>query len=64
MEAKGRKENARGVILAICPLCKGKGKVPRKLPFLANPKAPATRADRLGFENCPKCHGSGQIKVE
>ena len=51
-------------ILARCPLCKGTGKVAKKLPFLANPKAPATRADKLGQEKCPRCKGSGRIGVE
>ena len=66
MEArrKRQKAGAKGMILARCPLCKGTGKVPKKLPFLANPKAPATRADRLGFETCPKCKGSGRLGVE
>jgi RecJ-like exonuclease len=51
-------------ILAKCPLCKGKGKVPKQLPFRANPKAPATRADKLGMETCPRCKGTGVIGVE
>jgi len=61
MGAGRRKARAKGMILAICPDCKGTGKVPKKLPFLANPKAPATRADRLGLETCPRCRGSGWI---
>jgi len=52
------------MILAICPACKGTGKVPRELPFRANPKAPATRADKLGMETCPRCNGSGRIGIE
>ena len=54
---------ARGVILAICPVCKGAGIVTRELPFRANPKAPATRADRLGFKTCPRCNGSGRVST-
>ena len=60
MEKKKRqKTGARGMILAVCPVCKGKGKVPRELPFRANPKASATRADKLGMETCPRCKGKG-----
>ena len=55
--------HAKGMILAICPDCKGTGKVPKKLPLLANPKAPLTRADRLGLETCPRCKGSGRLGV-
>ena len=66
MDAKKErlKPSARGMILARCPLCKGTGKVPKKLPFLANPRAPATRADRLGLETCRKCRGTGRVGVE
>ena len=65
MEAGRRREKARakGMILAMCPDCKGTGQVPKKLPFLANPKAPMTRADKLGMETCPKCKGSGWVGV-
>jgi len=65
MEAgrKKRKARAKGMILATCPDCKGTGKVPKKLPFRANPKAPLTRADRLGMETCPRCNGSGWVGV-
>ena len=51
-------------ILARCPLCKGTGRIPQKLPFRANPKAWATRADKLRAETCPRCNGSGRIGVE
>ncbi len=51
-------------ILARCPLCKGTGKIPKKLHFQANPKAPATRADKLGEETCPRCNGKGRIGIE
>ena len=60
---KQLKPSARGAILAMCPNCKGTGKVPKKLPFLANPRAPLTRADRLGQENCPQCKGTGHVGV-
>ena len=65
MEAGGkmRRARARGMILATCPDCKGTGKVPKKLSFLANPKAPLTRADKLGMEDCPRCCGSGWVGV-
>lgn len=61
---KRQKASAKGVILARCPLCKGKGKIPQEVPFLANPKAPLTRADKLGLQTCPKCKGSGRVGVE
>ena len=66
MEARGKRQkpSARGMILARCPLCQGTGKVRKKLPFLANPRAPLTRADKLGFEICPNCNGSGRVGVE
>jgi len=51
-------------IIAKCPVCKGTGKVPREVPFGANPKAPATRADRMGLKNCPKCQGSGIVGIK
>ncbi len=65
MQAKRKRQraSAKGMILAKCPLCKGTGKVPKKLPFLANPKAPATRADKLGLETCPTCQGIGRVGV-
>lgn len=51
-------------ILSKCPVCNGRGKVPKPLPFRANPKAPATRPERQGMETCPKCKGTGKIGVE
>ncbi len=59
-----QKPSARGKILAPCPDCKGTGKVPKKLPLLANPRAPATRADRLGLRTCSECKGTGRVGVE
>ncbi len=66
MEArkKKRKAPAKGAILATCPDCKGRGKVPKQLPFRANPRAPATRADKLGLETCRRCNGTGRVGVE
>jgi len=61
---KRRKTSAKGVILAICPLCKGLGKVPRELPFAANPRVPATRPGRLGLKTCPRCGGQGRMGGE
>ena len=63
-ERKRKKAEARGVILGPCPFCKGTGKIPKRLPFGANPKAPATHTDRLGFETCPRCKGSGNFGAE
>jgi len=60
---KRQKASAKGVILARCPLCKGKGKIPKEIPFLANPRAPSTRADKLGLQTCPQCNGSGRVGV-
>ena len=57
------KTGAKGAIVARCGVCKGSGQVPKKPPFLANPKAPLTRADRLGTETCPKCKGAGVVGV-
>jgi len=51
-------------ILARCPECKGRGRIPKKLPFRANPRAWVTRAERLGKVTCPRCNGSGRIGVE
>jgi len=51
-------------ILCQCPVCKGKGKVLREVPFLANPKAPMTRAGQMGYNTCPRCQGSGSIGVK
>jgi len=48
-------------ILSLCPLCKGTGKIPKKVPFLANPRAPATRPGSMGSETCPRCGGSGKV---
>jgi len=50
-------------IVSRCPQCKGSGKVPREVPFLANPRAPATRADRTGLKPCPMCRGRGVIGI-
>ncbi len=61
---KEQQPPTRGTILGPCPQCQGTGKVPKKLPFLANPRAPATRADRLGRETCPNCNGTGRVGVE
>ena len=59
-----QRAKARGKILATCPVCKGTGKIPKEFPFRANPKAPATHADRLGLQTCPTCQGSGRVGVE
>jgi len=67
MEARRKRQKVgarRGAILAICPLCKGTGKVPKKFPFLANPRAPAIRAYTSGLQTCPRCKGSGRVGVE
>ncbi len=60
-EKQGQKASARGMILGTCPICKGKGKVPKEIPLFANPKAPATRPGRMGFEICSRCQGIGRI---
>ena len=66
MVEKGNKgkTGVQGAILAICPLCKGAGEIPREVPLMANPRAPATRADRMGSKPCPKCEGRGRMGTE
>jgi len=60
-----RKSGKRGItILCRCPVCRGDGKVAREVPFLANPKAPMTRAGQMGYKTCPKCLGSGSVGVK
>jgi len=51
-------------IISRCPVCKGSGKVPKELPFGANPKAPTTRADKAGLKVCPDCRGSGSVGIK
>jgi len=51
-------------IISKCPVCQGNGKVPRKLPFGANPKAPTTRADKTGLKTCPRCQGTGSVGIK
>jgi RecJ-like exonuclease len=63
MEELGRRQKAKGAILAMCPDCKGTGKVPKTLPFRANPKARGTRVDRMGWRTCTRCNGTGQVGV-
>ena len=52
------------IILCRCPVCQGEGKIAREVPFLANPKAPLTRAGQMGYKTCPKCQGSGSVGVK
>ncbi|MFC1865696.1 hypothetical protein ACFLYB_03180 [Chloroflexota bacterium] len=51
-------------IIAKCPQCKGAGRVQRELPFGANPKAPATRAEKTNWKDCSHCCGSGSIGIK
>jgi RecJ-like exonuclease len=51
-------------IISQCPVCKGRGKVPRELPFGANPKAPATRPEKMGLKTCDKCQGTGTVGIK
>ena len=51
-------------IIARCPVCQGSGRVPKELPLAANPKAPSTRADRVGLKTCPRCRGSGSVGIK
>jgi Ribonuclease G/E len=64
MDRKNENEkSSQGSIMAVCPDCKGTGKVPPKPYFKANPKAPLTRPDRRGLETCRRCGGTGKIGV-
>ena len=58
-----RKPGDTGAMLAACPHCLGEGRVRKELPLGANPKAPATHVERMGWRPCPRCSGSGQIGV-
>jgi len=51
-------------ILSKCPRCGGTGKVPKSLPLGANPKAPLTRPDKMGYKQCPGCNGTGSIGIK
>jgi DnaJ-class molecular chaperone len=51
-------------IIALCPDCKGSGKVLREKPLMSNPKAPAAQAHRRGWQTCPRCKGTGQIGTD
>lgn len=51
-------------IISKCPVCKGSGKVPKELPFGANPKATITRANKAGTKACPNCRGSGSVGIK
>lgn len=51
-------------IISMCPVCKGRGEVLKELPFGANPKAPTTRADKVGLKPCPNCRGSGSVGIK
>lgn len=51
-------------ILAKCPECKGTGRVPKSVPFGANPKAYLTRADKMSTRICPECKGAGSIGIK
>ncbi len=65
MEAKreSQKARAKGMILAQCPVCHGKGTVLREAPLLANLKDPAIRAYQAKPKTCPRCNGSGRLGV-
>ena len=56
-----RKTEDKGIIVSLCPDCKGKGKIPKMPSYMANPVVPATRPERMGFKVCPRCEGSGKI---
>jgi hypothetical protein len=51
-------------IVSRCPVCRGAGKVPKDIPFMANPKAPMTRPRDMGLKACPRCGGSGTIGIK
>ena len=64
IDSRGKRPPTRGAIIAVCPKCQGTGQVPKKPFFLANPKAPLTRAGKRGMETCPACKGSGRLGIE
>ncbi len=57
-------QRAKIAIISRCPVCQGTGRVAREVPFLANPKAPATRPKDMGLKTCPRCKGSGVIGIK
>jgi hypothetical protein len=61
---KKQKDPTTRIIMAKCALCKGEGSIPKPLPFLANPRAPSTRTDKLGLQTCPECKGTGKVTTE
>jgi Ribonuclease G/E len=63
MEARKKRQQAKGAILGTCPDCQGTGTIPREAPLLANLKDPAIRAYQKKSKTCPKCNGSGRVGV-
>jgi len=50
-------------LMGKCPLCKGTGRVPIVFPPGANPKAPQTNPDKGASKNCPRCGGTGILRL-
>jgi hypothetical protein len=51
-------------VVSRCPECRGTGKVPKDIPFMANPRAPMTRPRDMGLKACLRCNGSGTIGIK
>ena len=61
---KKRPPREKMAVVSRCPECQGKGRVPKDIPFLANPRAPMTRPRDMGLKTCPRCGGSGTIGIK
>jgi hypothetical protein len=61
---KKRPSHEKMAVVAHCPECRGAGKVPKDIPFMANPRAPMTRPRDMGLKACPRCGGNGTIGIK
>jgi DnaJ-class molecular chaperone len=61
---KRRPPHEKMAVVSRCPECRGTGKVPKDIPFMANPRAPMTRPRDMGLKACLRCNGSGTIGIK